>query len=66
MVEQGLPGDLALETVRVEAGDIIGNPQAIEVRDWRWVTPEELREMNLTGADREILKALEKLWASLD
>ncbi len=40
-----------------------GDPTAIECNAWRWVDSSELREANLTGADREVLKALEELWA---
>ncbi len=37
-----------------------GEPRAIECKDWRWVDLEELREANLTGADRTVRAALEK------
>jgi mutator protein MutT len=36
-----------------------GEPRRIEVKDWKWVKIEELRAVDLTGADRKILEALE-------
>ncbi len=38
---------------------LTGEPQAIGVRDWAWVTPDELSRYSFGKADREVIKALE-------
>ncbi len=38
---------------------ISGEPQAIGVRDWAWVTPDELSRYSFGKADREVIRALE-------
>jgi 8-oxo-dGTP diphosphatase len=54
--------DLDLDLHAFLCTHVGGDPKTIEVKDWRWVTPEELRDVNLTGADRKILAALEERW----
>ena len=39
-----------------------GDPQCLEVKDWRWVEPEDIGRWNLTGADRRIFEALKARW----
>ncbi len=36
-----------------------GEPQTIGVRDWAWVTPDELSRYSFGKADREVIRALE-------
>ncbi|MFQ5612294.1 MAG: A/G-specific adenine glycosylase [Anaerolineae bacterium] len=36
-----------------------GQPQALEVNDWRWVTPEELDNYAFPSTDRKIIEALQ-------
>ena len=38
---------------------ITGQPQAIRVRDWAWITPAELSRYSFGKADREVIRALE-------
>lgn len=35
-----------------------GQPQTIGVRDWAWVTPEQLEQYSFGKADREVIRAL--------
>lgn len=37
-----------------------GEPQAIGVRDWAWVTPAELSRYSFGKADREVIRALDE------
>lgn len=37
-----------------------GEPKAVECASWKWADLEELRRVNLTGADRRVLEALER------
>lgn len=37
-----------------------GQPQAIGVRDWAWVTPEQLAQYSFGKADREVIRALDE------
>ncbi|MBZ0282219.1 MAG: A/G-specific adenine glycosylase [Anaerolineae bacterium] len=37
-----------------------GQPQAIGVRDWAWVLPEQLDQYSFGKADREVIRALEE------
>ncbi len=36
-----------------------GEPRALEVRDWKWVLPDELEQYSFGKADREVIKALQ-------
>lgn len=45
---------------------VSGRPRKIEVKDWRWMKLDELGSVNLTGADRMILEALERDDSSAD
>jgi A/G-specific adenine glycosylase len=38
---------------------VSGEPQAIGVRDWAWVTPAELSRYSFGKADRQVIDALE-------
>jgi A/G-specific adenine glycosylase len=37
-----------------------GEPQAIGVRDWAWVTPDDLSAYSFGKADREVIRAMEE------